>query len=148
MVRTFDRSILAGLVLALGLAAALSGCAPGAIIDKLPGDLTLPAGTPERPTEPYIYPAVHDMPPARPAPPMTEEQQVKLENELKAARDQQEAQDKAAAVPEEQRVTQEKELQAVRDRQEAAGQAAKEKKPATAKKSQTTGAQDGAKTNP
>ena len=106
--------------MALGLAAALSGCAPGAIIDKLPGDLALPAGTPERPTEPYVYPAVHDMPPARPAPPMTEEQKVTLEKELKAARDQ----------------------------QEAAGQAAKEKKPATAKKSQTTGAQDGAKTNP
>jgi hypothetical protein len=76
---------------------------------------------------------------------MTEEQQVTLEKELKAARDQQEAQDKAAAMTEEQRVTQEKELEAVRDQQEAT---AKQKKPAIAKKSQITGAQDGAKTNP
>ncbi len=92
MVRTFDRFTLAGLVLALGLTAALSGCAPGAIIDKLPGDLGLPAGAPERPTQPYVYPAVHDMPPPRPAPTMTEEQQVTLEKELKTARDKQEAQ--------------------------------------------------------
>ena len=99
-------SIWRRLVLALGLAAALSGCAPGAIIDKLPGDLGLPAGAPERPTQPYVYPAVHDMPPPRPAPTMTEEQQVKLEKELKTAR----------------------------DKQEAAGEATKEKKPPAAKK--------------
>jgi hypothetical protein len=148
MVRTFDRFTLAGLVLALGLTAALSGCAPGAIIDKLPGDLGLPAGAPERPTQPYVYPAVHDMPPPRPAPTMTEEQQVTLEKELKTARDKQEAQDKANAMAEAKRIAHEKELKAVSDRQEAAGEAAKEKKPPAAKKSQTTGAEDGAKTNP
>lgn len=141
MVRIFGRSVLA----TLGLAAALCGCAPGAVIDKLPGELGLPAGAPERPATPYVYPAVHDMPLPRSNPPMTEEQQVTLEKELKAARDQQEAQDKAAAMTEEQRVTQEKELETVRDQQEAT---AKQKKTATAKKSQNTGAQDGAKTNP
>jgi len=141
MVRAFDRSILG----ALAVAAALCGCAPGAVIDKLPGDMGLPAGTPERPTTPYVYPAVHDMPTPREAPTMTEEQQITLEKELKAVRDQQEAQEKAAAMTEEQRVARENDLKAVRDQQEAT---AKEKKPATAKKSQATGAQDGAKTNP
>ena len=65
---------------------------------------------------------------------MTEEQQVTLEKELKAARDQQEAQDKANAMAEEKRIAHEKELKAVRDRQEAAGQAAKKKSPRPPKK--------------
>jgi hypothetical protein len=141
MVRVPHRLLLAG----LSLAAALAGCAPGALIDKLPGELALPAGTPERPTTPYVYPAVHDVPPPRVDPPMTEEQQVTLEKELKALRDQQEAQDKAAALTEDQRVARENELKATRDRQEAA---VKEKKAAAAKKSPAAGSQDGAKTNP
>ncbi|HEY1472765.1 MAG TPA: hypothetical protein VGF53_01625 [Pseudolabrys sp.] len=141
MVRLPHRSLL----VALSLAAGLAGCAPGQVIDKLPGDLGLPAGTPERPTTPYVYPAVHDMPPPRVETPMTEEQQVTLEKELKALRDQREAQDKAAALPEEQRIARENELKATRDQQEAA---VKEKKAAAAKKSSAAGAQDGAKTNP
>lgn len=44
-----------------------------------------------RPVTPYQYPAVHDMPPARPTAPMNEDEQYKLENELRAARDRQEA---------------------------------------------------------
>jgi hypothetical protein len=51
-------------------------------------------------------------------------------------------------MTEEQQVTLEKELKTARDKQEAAGEATKEKKPPAAKKSQTTGAEDGAKTNP
>ena len=89
MERALQRSILAALTLAT--ATALAGCSSGAVIDKLPGDMGLPAGTPERPTTPYVYPAVHDMPPPRPTQPMSEEQQKKLENELAAVRDRQEA---------------------------------------------------------
>ena len=112
MARAFHRSLWA----ALGLAASLSACAPGSVIDKLPGDLGLPAGTPQRPATAYEYPAVHDMPPARVAPPLTEEQQVKLEKELDAARDQQETIDATRA--------------------ESRAQAPKKKKPATAKNGQ------------
>jgi hypothetical protein len=75
---------------ALGLAAALTGCAPGPIIDRLPNDLGLPAGTPARPETPYEYPAVHDMPPNRASSPMTEDEQVRLEKELIKVRDRQE----------------------------------------------------------
>ena len=100
MVRAFPASILA----ALGLAVALAGCAPGPVIDRLPGDVGLPAGTPLRPESSYQYPAVHDMPPARSATPMSEEEQVKLEKDLAAIRDRQareatEDPDKIAAPP-------------------------------------------------
>ena len=124
MERALQRSILAALTLAT--ATALAGCSSGAVIDKLPGDMGLPAGTPERPTTPYVYPAVHDMPPPRATPTMSEEQQVKEEEELKAVRDRQEAGDGAA---------------------KKTAQPAK-KKPATINTGQAAGAQDGAKTNP
>jgi len=75
---------------ALSLAAVLAGCAPGPIIDRLPGELGLPAGAPARPETPYEYPAVHDMPPNRASSPMTEEEQVRLEKELINVRDRQE----------------------------------------------------------
>jgi hypothetical protein len=84
---------------ALGLALVLGGCSAGAIVDKLPGDVAEPADTPARPTTPYAYPAVHDMPPPRAAATMTEEQQVKLEKDLEAARDRQEGRHKAAKTP-------------------------------------------------
>jgi hypothetical protein len=124
MERALQRSILAAL--ALATATALAGCSSGAVIDKLPGDMGLPAGTPERPTTPYVYPAVHDMPPPRATPTMSEEQQVKEEEELKAVRERQEARDGAA---------------------KKTAQPAK-KKPATADTGQAAGVQDGAKTNP
>jgi hypothetical protein len=124
MERALQRSILAALTLAT--ATALAGCSSGAVIDKLPGDMGLPAGTPERPTTPYVYPAVHDMPPPRATPTMSEEQQVKEEEELKVVRDRQEARDGAA---------------------KKTAQPAK-KKPATINTGQAAGAQDGAKTNP
>jgi hypothetical protein len=74
----------------------------------------------------YEYPAVHDMPPPRADPTMSEEQQVKAEEEMKTVRDRQEARDGAA---------------------KKTAQPAK-KKPATADTGQAAGAQDGAKTNP
>jgi hypothetical protein len=126
MERALQRSILAALTLAMTLAMALAGCSSGAVIDKLPGDMGLPAGTPERPVTAYEYPAVHDMPPPRADPTMSEEQQVKAEEEMKAVRDRQEARDGAA---------------------KKTAQPAK-KKPATADTGQAAGAQDGAKTNP
>jgi hypothetical protein len=151
MERALQRSILAAL--ALVTATSLAGCSSGAVIDQMPSAIGLPAGTPERPTTPYVYPAVHDMPPSRATPTMSEEQQVKEEEELKAVRDRQEARD-GAAMSEEQQVKEEEELKAVRDRQEARDGAAKKtaqpakKKPATADTGQAAGVQDGAKTNP
>jgi hypothetical protein len=76
--------------IALGLAAALAGCSASSIIDKLPAEMGLPAGSPARPETPYQYPAVHDMPPERASATMTEEEQVRLEKELGNLRDRQE----------------------------------------------------------
>lgn len=122
MARAYARPVL----VALGWAALLCGCAPGTMIDKMPGEIGLPAGTPERPATPYVYPAVHDMPPARETPPMTEEQQVKLEKDLSSVRDRQETREKAAEAPEKPR----------------------KKKKSAAKKDTDAAAKDGAKTNP
>src|ERR1022692_3166165 len=96
MKRALQRSILA----ALGLATAttLAGCSSGAVIDQMPSTLGLSAGTPERPTTPYVYPAVHDMPPPRATPTMSEEQQVQAEKELNAARERQETRDGAVKM--------------------------------------------------
>lgn len=103
MARALPTSILAVFRLAaLGLAAALAGCAPGPMIDRLPGDMGLPAGTPERPAAPYQYPAVHDMPPLRSTPTMSEDDQLKMERDLAATRDRQEGREapaKKAAPP-------------------------------------------------
>jgi hypothetical protein len=93
--RVFGQSVLP----ALGLAVALCGCSSGAIIDKLPGDIGEPADAPARPATPYAYPAVHDMPPPRATPTMSEDQQIKMEKDLEAARDKQETQEKAADGP-------------------------------------------------
>ncbi len=86
-------------VASLGLVAGLAGCSPGPIIDRLPGDMGLPAGAPARPTTPYEYPAVHDMPPARATVPMTEEEQVRLEKELANVRDRQEGRAQSPKKP-------------------------------------------------
>jgi hypothetical protein len=75
---------------ALGLATVLSGCSAGTIIERLPASMQPPADAPARPETPYVYPAVHDMPPDRATVPMTEEEQVKLEKDLAKARDRQE----------------------------------------------------------
>ena len=81
----------------LGLVAALTGCAPGSMIDRIPGEIGgLPNAAPARPETPYEYPAVHDMPPDRASTPMTEEEQVRLEKELANVRDRQEGRPPAA----------------------------------------------------
>ena len=94
MVRTIDRTILA----ALGLATVLAGCSSGPVVDMVPTVVGgLPAGSPARPTTPPQYPAVHDMPPQRADTPLTADDQIKMEKDLKAARDRQEDAAKAAA---------------------------------------------------
>jgi hypothetical protein len=61
--------------------------------------------TPRESATPPAFPAVHDMPAARPVPAMTEEQQKQAEAELVAARDRQNG---APAKPEAQKKTAEK----------------------------------------
>jgi hypothetical protein len=85
----FDRTFWAA-TFGLAAATAVASCSPAALLDKLPADMGLPAGTPERPETPYQYPAVHDMPPDRASVPMSEEEQVRLEKELSNVRDRQE----------------------------------------------------------
>lgn len=83
------------MLLALGCALGglgLAGCS--SISEKVshaaadaPG-IGLPAGVPERPVTRSAYPAVHDVPPARPAV-LSSDQQIKMEDDLVAARNQQ-----------------------------------------------------------
>lgn len=88
------------IVAALGLAGLLAGCAPGSVLDQLPSDIGgLPRSAPERPVTLYDYPAVHDMPAPRPTRTLTEEEQVKLENDLLKVRNQQEGHPAPARKP-------------------------------------------------
>jgi hypothetical protein len=80
-------------VLAAVTAFALSGCA--SISQKFAGTASqlpaigLPAGTPERPSTPVAYPAVHDIPPPRNSVVLTNTEAAQLEIDLATARDQQ-----------------------------------------------------------
>ncbi|MDO8876770.1 MAG: hypothetical protein Q8M24_01340 [Pseudolabrys sp.] len=113
---------IVGLSLAVSLG--LGGCASGGMLDQLPPALGgEPDSLPPRPKTGYQFPAVHDMPPARATAPMNDTDQVRLEKELGAARDRQEA--LYGSAP------------------KATAPAAK-KKPAAAK----SGGASGAKTNP
>lgn len=120
--------------MACAVAASLTGCSASPLTEKfenLPQSLGgLPPDTPKAPAMPYQYPAVHDMPPPRASEPMSEEQQWRLEKELNALRDRQEA-----ANPDAQKAAQ------------AAKKAAK-KKPTPAQNGQNAGANTGTKTNP
>ncbi|MFN3657700.1 MAG: hypothetical protein ACK4UO_10640 [Pseudolabrys sp.] len=104
---------------------ALTGCAPGQLVDRVPESLGgLPANAPARPTTPYQYPAVHDMPPARATQPMNEDELAKAQKELRAVRDRQEALAADGAPPE------------------------ARKRPPAGKSGQKAGGNTGAKTNP
>ena len=84
-------SLLARTILAaFGVIAMLGGC--GAQLGQtMPTALGgLPTGAPPAPSTDYQYPAVHDMPPPRADPLMSESQEDKVEKELQAARDRQE----------------------------------------------------------
>jgi len=82
--------------LAFALAGGIAGCT--SFLSDLPvvGE---PANIPPRPETPTAFPAVHDMPPARDTKPMTAEERKKLEAELAAARDKQEAETGTAKKP-------------------------------------------------
>ena len=126
MMRTKIRPALA----ALGAVLWLAGCSPGPLVDRLPEGMGLPAGAPARPATPYQYPAVHDMPPPRATRPMTEEELLKAEKDLRLARDRQE----------------------IREGQGPGAAPAAKKRPADAKSGQAAGAKDskntGVKSNP
>ena len=78
-------AILAALLLAAG--ALIGGCATGTVADHVPATVgSLPEGAPARPSNPYSFPAVHDMPPPRDDKVLTVEEQRKVEEELVAAR--------------------------------------------------------------
>jgi hypothetical protein len=74
---------------AAGVAALLSGCASGVLSDRMPAELALPDDAPARPAVAYEYPAVHDMPAARPGQPLSAAEQIRMENDLQTARDRQ-----------------------------------------------------------
>jgi len=98
--RLFSGSILAALGLAAGLSFGLAGCAAGGMGEELPQSLGgLPADAPAQPKKAYKYPAVHDMPPSRATPTMSDADQVRLEKELQAARDRVEGKPSPAKKP-------------------------------------------------
>jgi len=130
MHRTIGRSLLA----AFAVAASLTGCSAGPLSDtikQMPESLGgLPPDAPKTPAMPYQYPAVHDMPPPRSDELLSEDRQWRLEKELNAVRERQEA-----VNPEAQKAA------------EAAKKMAK-KKPAPGQAGQNAGASTGTKTNP
>jgi hypothetical protein len=77
-----------GSVLALALSAGL--CACSSLGDNLPAPLGLPQNMPERPAVEREFLPVHDMPPPRDTPPLSEPERKKLEADLKEVRDRQE----------------------------------------------------------
>jgi hypothetical protein len=83
------------LLVAVACAVSLGACS--SVSDKLtekaselPG-IGLPAGAPERPISPAAYPAVHDVPPARPAALLNDAERQKIETDLVEARTRQQA---------------------------------------------------------
>ncbi len=98
--RVFTGSILAAFGLVAGLSLGLGGCAAGSMGEELPQSMGgLPADAPKAPQTPYKYPAVHDMPPPRATPTMSDADQVRLEHELQATRDRVEGNPGAAEKP-------------------------------------------------
>ncbi len=144
---------MAGVKRSLGALATLGvlmgGCAAGpSVLQTVPESLPeslggLPAEAPVAPKTPYQYPAVHDMPPARPDTPMNNDQLIKAEQDLQSARDRQI--DKAAR-------DQAEDTSDFTDPPDAAAPAKSAAKPAAkkpaAKKTRPPAAQAGAATNP
>jgi hypothetical protein len=124
------RSLLAASVLGL----LMTSCSAGSPLENLPPSMGgLPADAPAAPKLPYQFPAVHDMPPPRSAKPLSDDQQIKLEHDLEAARDRQIR--KSGEDPD-----------AASEPKKPA--AVTKKKPTAAKKRSDAAAQAGAKTNP
>jgi len=76
-------------VLAAAIALTLAACSSTLFSEVPTSGGGLPAGTPERPSSPAAYPAVHDMPPPRNDTVLTDAEQKKIQSDLNAARDQQ-----------------------------------------------------------
>jgi cell division protein FtsN len=83
------------LLVAIACAVSLGACS--SVSDKLtekvselPG-IGLPANAPQRPTSPVAFPAVHDVPPARPAALLNDAERQKVEKDLVEARTRQQA---------------------------------------------------------
>src|SRR5262245_61503997 len=82
-------------LLAVVVSLGLSGCASiseqfAETASQAP-QIGLPANAPARPAQQMAYPAVHDVPPPRTAVVLTDVEQHKLETDLLAARNQQQA---------------------------------------------------------
>jgi hypothetical protein len=79
--------VVAAAVVACASALLLCGCSGSLIADHLPAAAGgLPEDAPERPAAEGAYPAVHNMPPARAAAPLDNDQQKQLADDLVAAR--------------------------------------------------------------
>lgn len=73
-------------------AATLAGCSAGQMGDTLPNAVGgLPEGAPARAVTTGRFPLVHDMPAPRPTTPMSDEDLLKTQKDLEAARTKQEA---------------------------------------------------------
>ncbi len=87
-------------VVLLAVGAVLAACSSSQSfegMEGLPPSLGgLPADAPPPPKTPYQYPAVHDMPPPRSVKTLNDQELLKLEKDLAAARERQE---KAAGPP-------------------------------------------------
>jgi hypothetical protein len=87
------RCRLAVPVMAAIAAAGLSGCSSisqkfAESASQMPA-IGLPAGTPERPSTPVLFPAVHDIPPPRNSVMLTNTEAEQLEGDLASDRDKQ-----------------------------------------------------------
>lgn len=85
-------------VLLAAVSLTLAACS-STLFSELPAGVGgLPAGTPERPSTPAAYPAVHDMPPPRNDAVLTDAEQKKIQSDLNAARAKQSKRSTAASA--------------------------------------------------
>lgn len=81
-------AIIGRIGLALGAAGLAGGCSIGSVVADMPSAVGgLPANAPERPAQVAEYPAVHDMPPQRDAKPLSDAEQIRLQQDLAAQRE-------------------------------------------------------------
>jgi hypothetical protein len=74
-------------LVASAAALGLGGCSGSLIADHMPAAVGgLPEGAPERPAAEQVYPAVHNMPPARATSTLNDDEQKRLQDDLVAAR--------------------------------------------------------------
>jgi hypothetical protein len=83
----------------LAVALVLAACSQSESFEGLPPSLGgLPSGAPAKPSTPYQYPAVHDMPPPRSVKTLNDQELLKMEKDLQAVRDRQEKANGAASA--------------------------------------------------